>query len=90
MVGSPLMSAIQGSAADIIKIAMINIFKSFKKHQFKSKMLLQVHDELVFDIHKDEQEIVLPIIKSTMENAYKLSFPLTVDVGIGTDWLQAH
>ncbi len=81
---------IQGSAADIIKIAMINIFKSFKKHQFKSKMLLQVHDELVFDIHKDEQEIVLPIIKSTMENAYKLSFPLTVDVGIGTDWLQAH
>lgn len=81
---------IQGSAADIIKIAMINIFRSFKKHQFKSKMLLQVHDELVFDIYKEEQEKVLPMIKSMMENAYKLSFPLTVDIGIGNDWLEAH
>lgn len=81
---------IQGSAADIIKIAMINIYHYLKEHQCKSKMLLQVHDELVFDIHKDEQEILLPIIKQTMENAYQLSFPLIVDVGTGNDWLQAH
>jgi DNA polymerase-1 len=81
---------IQGSAADIIKIAMINIYNYFINNNLKSKMLLQVHDELVFDIYKNEQEIVLPIIKKEMENAYKLSIPLTVDVGIGNDWLQAH
>lgn len=81
---------IQGSAADIIKMAMINIHNYLKKHDCKSKMLLQVHDELVFDIHKDEKETVLPIIKQLMENAYTLSFPLTVDVGMGNDWLEAH
>ncbi|MDP2088708.1 MAG: DNA polymerase I [Flavobacteriaceae bacterium] len=81
---------IQGSAADIIKIAMINIYNYLKEHQCKSKMLLQVHDELVFDIHKDEQETLLPIIKQLMENAYQLSFPLIVDVGTGNDWLEAH
>jgi DNA polymerase-1 len=81
---------IQGSAADIIKIAMINIHNYLKEHNYKSKMLLQVHDELVFDIHKDEQESLLPIIKQLMENAYQLSFPLIVDVGTGNDWLEAH
>ncbi len=81
---------IQGSAADIIKIAMINIHHYLEKNRCKSKMLLQVHDELVFDIHQDEQEILLPIIKREMENAYQLSIPITVDVGIGNDWLQAH
>ncbi|MCF6297670.1 MAG: DNA polymerase I [Flavobacteriaceae bacterium] len=81
---------IQGSAADIIKIAMINIHNLFKKENYKSKMLLQVHDELVFDIYKDELEILRPIIKYEMENAYKLSIPLTVDLGEGVDWLEAH
>jgi len=81
---------IQGSAADIIKIAMINIHNLFRKENYQSKMLLQVHDELVFDVHKDELEILKPIIKSEMENAYKMSIPLTVDLGEGDNWLKAH
>lgn len=81
---------IQGSAADIIKIAMINIQQLLEKGNYQSKMLLQVHDELVFDIHKDELETLQPIIKETMEKAYKLSIPLLVDVGLGADWLEAH
>ena len=81
---------IQGSAADIIKLAMINIYKRFEKENFKSKMLLQVHDELVFDAHKDELEIIKPIIKFEMENAFKMSVPLDVEIGIGDNWLQAH
>ncbi|WP_282072156.1 DNA polymerase I [Polaribacter atrinae] len=81
---------IQGSAADIIKLAMINIHNRFEKEGFKSKMLLQVHDELVFDAHKDELETIRPIIKYEMENAFKMSVPLDVEVGIGENWLQAH
>ncbi len=81
---------IQGSAADIIKIAMINIHKILEKNNYKSKMLLQVHDELVFDIHNDELEKLKPIIKKEMENAYQLSIPLVVDLGEGNNWLEAH
>ena len=81
---------IQGSAADIIKIAMINIFKRFEKEGFKSKMLLQVHDELVFDAHKDELEIIKPIIKYEMEHAFEMMVPLDVEIGIGENWLEAH
>ncbi len=81
---------LQGSAADIIKVAMINIYNRFEKENFKSKMLLQVHDELVFDAHKDELKIITPIIKQEMENAFKLKVPLTVDVGVGENWLEAH
>ena len=81
---------IQGSAADIIKIAMININNILKKDNYKSKMLLQVHDELVFDIHKDELNDLKTIIKAEMENAYKLSIPLIVDLGEGNNWLEAH
>jgi len=81
---------IQGSAADIIKIAMINIFKQFEKEGFKSKMLLQVHDELVFDAHKDELEIIKPIIKYEMEHAFEMIVPLDVEIGIGENWLEAH
>ena len=81
---------IQGSAADIIKLAMINIHNRFEKEGFKSKMLLQVHDELVFDAHKEELEIIRPIIKYEMENAFKMSVPLDVEVGIGENWLEAH
>jgi DNA polymerase-1 len=81
---------IQGSAADIIKIAMIRIQKKLEEGNYKSKMLLQVHDELVFDMHKDELETLQPIIKYEMENAFELSVPLDVEVGIGENWLQAH
>ncbi|WP_435414318.1 DNA polymerase I [Polaribacter aestuariivivens] len=81
---------IQGSAADIIKLAMINIHKRFQEENFKSKMLLQVHDELVFDAHKDELETIKPIIKHEMENAFKMSVPLDVEVGVGDNWLEAH
>lgn len=81
---------IQGSAADIIKLAMINIHNRFEKENFKSKMLLQVHDELVFDAHKDELETIKPIIKHEMENAFKMSVPLDVEMGIGENWLEAH
>ncbi len=81
---------IQGSAADIIKLAMINIHNRFIKEGFRSKMLLQVHDELVFDAHKDELEIIKPIIKHEMEHAFKMEVPLDVEMGIGQNWLEAH
>ncbi|CAM1370001.1 DNA polymerase I [Tenacibaculum sediminilitoris] len=81
---------IQGSAADIIKLAMINIYKRFKQENFKSKMLLQVHDELVFDAHKDELDIIKPIIKQEMENAFKMRVPLDVEIDTGANWLEAH
>ena len=81
---------IQGSAADIIKIAMINIHKKLEEGNYKSKMLLQVHDELVFDIYNPELEELKTLIKSEMENAYKLDVPLDVEVGVGENWLVAH
>ncbi|WP_299122072.1 DNA polymerase I [uncultured Winogradskyella sp.] len=81
---------IQGSAADIIKIAMINIYDKLLAGEYKSKMLLQVHDELVFDIYKPELEGLKNLIKTEMENAYKLSVPLDVDLDIGDNWLEAH
>ncbi len=81
---------IQGSAADIIKLAMINIYNRFEKEKFKSKMLLQVHDELVFDAHKDELDTIRPIIKYEMENAFKMSVPLDVEMDLGKNWLEAH
>lgn len=81
---------IQGTAADIIKIAMINIQRILDEGNYQSKMLLQVHDELVFDIHKNELDTLKPILKSEMENAYLLSIPLVVDLGAGNNWLEAH
>ncbi len=81
---------IQGSAADIIKIAMINIHKKLKEGNYKTKMLLQVHDELVFDVFKPELESIKNLIKNEMENAYALDVPLDVDLGLGNDWLEAH
>ena len=81
---------IQGSAADIIKIAMINIHKEFEKQQFKSKMLLQVHDELVFDVFKPELDQIKTIVKDKMENAVKLSVPLDVEMNAAENWLLAH
>jgi DNA polymerase I len=81
---------IQGSAADIIKIAMINIHKRLVRENWQSKMLLQVHDELVFDVHNSELETIQPMIKHEMENAFHLAVPLVVDLGMGNDWLEAH
>ncbi|HLT52897.1 MAG TPA: DNA polymerase I [Flavobacteriaceae bacterium] len=81
---------IQGSAADIIKLAMINIHKKLNEGNFKTKMLLQVHDELVFDAYKPELEQVKALIKTEMESAYTLEVPLEVDMGTGNDWLEAH
>ncbi len=81
---------IQGSAADIIKIAMINIHDKLSAGNYKSKMLLQVHDELVFDVYKPELEEVKTVIKTEMEQAYNLAVPLDVEIGVGANWLEAH
>ncbi|WP_327019094.1 DNA polymerase I [Croceibacter atlanticus] len=81
---------IQGSAADIIKVAMINIHKKLAEGNFKTKMLLQVHDELVFDVPKNELEDIKTLVKTEMESAYTLNVPLDVEVGVGNDWLEAH
>jgi len=81
---------IQGSAADIIKIAMINIYKKLTEENWKSKMLLQVHDELVFDVHNSELERIQPMIKHEMENAFIMDVPLDVEIGLGKNWLEAH
>jgi DNA polymerase-1 len=81
---------IQGSAADIIKIAMINIHRRMEKENWQSKMLLQVHDELVFDVPKEEVEALSAMVKEEMENAFSLEVPLLVEVGMGENWLEAH
>ena len=81
---------IQGSAADIIKVAMINIHQKLNNGKFKTKMLLQVHDELVFDVYKPELEDMKALIKHEMENAYQLAVPLEVDFDTGDNWLEAH
>jgi DNA polymerase-1 len=81
---------IQGSAADIIKLAMIAIQSKLESENWKAKMLLQVHDELVFDVPKEEVEALQKMVKNEMENAFSLDVPLVVDMGIGTNWLEAH
>ena len=81
---------IQGSAADMIKVAMINIYNELEKQNFKTKMLLQVHDELVFDVYKPELEVVKPIIEKLMREALPLAVPVEVGLGTGENWLAAH
>ena len=81
---------IQGSAADIIKIAMINIYQKLEKKQLKSKLLLQVHDELVFELFNGEEEQLSKIVRDEMMNAVKFNVPLEVEIGIGENWLEAH
>ena len=81
---------IQGSAADIIKKAMIEVHEAMSQANLKSKMLLQVHDELVFDVHLSELETVQKLVKSKMEGALEISVPLEIDMGTGENWLQAH
>ncbi len=84
-----LNTPIQGTSADLLKMAMIKIFKELKKGKYKTKMLLQVHDELIFDVRKDELESVTKLIKDTMENIYKLSVPLKVGISYGKNWYEA-
>ena len=81
---------IQGSAADIIKLAMINIHKKLTEGNYRTKMLLQVHDELVFDVYRPELEKIKEMVKHEMENAFKMDVPLEVELGVGENWLEAH
>ncbi|MCL1865641.1 MAG: DNA polymerase I [Spirochaetes bacterium] len=81
---------IQGTSADMIKIAMIKIADEIKKKKLKSRMIMQVHDELVFEVHEDEIEIMKATVKDIMENALKLNVPIVVDIGIGKSWNEAH
>ncbi len=84
-----LNTPIQGSAADILKKAMIDIDREFKSKGLKSKMLLQIHDELIFNVVRDEIDIVKDIVKNVMENVYELSVPLKVDISMGNDLYEA-
>ncbi len=81
---------IQGSAADMIKIAMINIHNEIINQKLATKMTMQVHDELVFDVPKNELEIMQPLVKELMQNALKTSIPIVVETGTGNNWLEAH
>ncbi|MET3875241.1 DNA polymerase I [Chitinophaga sp. OAE865] len=81
---------IQGTAADMIKLAMIAIHKAFKERNLKSRMLLQVHDELVFDAHRSELDIIKPLILDLMRNALPLAVPVEAEMGTGNNWLEAH
>ena len=81
---------IQGSEADIIKVAMVRIFNRFKAEGIKSKMIIQVHDELNFSVYPEEKEKVEQIVVEEMQNAYQLDVPLVADAGWGNNWLEAH
>ena len=81
---------IQGTAADLIKKAMINIHNRLKEEKLGSKMLLQVHDELVFEVPEEELDVLVPMIKEEMERVYPLSVPLKVDINEGRNWDEAH
>jgi len=80
---------IQGTAADIIKIAMVRVYKKLKERNLRSRLILQVHDELLVEVHKDELEEVKEILKNEMENAVKLDVPLEVDIHFGDTWFEA-
>ncbi len=85
-----LNTKIQGSAADVIKIAMINIQRYIEENHLRTKMILQIHDELVLETPLEEVEIIKIAVKKIMEEAYKLDVPLVVDVGTGKNWSEAH
>ena len=84
-----LNTPIQGTAADILKMAMVKLHNILKEKNLKTKMLLQVHDELIFDVPEDEIEEVKEIVRDTMENIYKLDVPLKVEINYGKDWYEA-
>ena len=84
-----LNTPIQGTAADILKKAMVEIYDEFNKRGLKSKMLIQVHDELVFNVLKNELDEVKEIVRDKMENTIKLSVPLKVDIEVGNNWYEA-
>ena len=81
---------IQGSAADIMKLAMIEIFRRFRAEGIRSQMILQVHDEVIIDMLRSEQERVIAIVREAMEGVAKLRVPLISDTGVGNNWLEAH
>jgi DNA polymerase-1 len=81
---------IQGSAADIIKMAMVAVHKAMLKENVKSKMILQVHDELVFDVHVSEEMLMQVLVKEAMENAVQLAVPMEVELKLAKNWLEAH
>jgi DNA polymerase-1 len=83
-------SPIQGTAADILKLAMIRVHRALLAGNFRTKMLLTVHDEIVFDMHRSEQDSVVPIIEECMKSALPMKVPIVVEVGIGANWLEAH
>jgi DNA polymerase-1 len=85
-------SPIQGSAADMIKLAMVKVQNTFLKKKFKSRMILQVHDELIFDAVKEELDIIKPVIIECMQTAMSLPFdvPVVAEIGSGNNWLEAH
>ena len=81
---------IQGTAADMIKVAMINIYKHIRQNNMQTKMIIQIHDELVFELPEDEIESAKSVIIKEMENALKLDVPIKVDIGMGKNWFEAH
>jgi DNA polymerase-1 len=81
---------IQGSAAELIKIAMIKVQKEIAKNSLKSKMILQIHDELLFEYPVEEKDILVSLVKNSMESAMKLNVPIIVDYGFGKNWYEAH
>ena len=84
-----LNTRVQGSSADILKRAMVEIYAEFKKRNLKSKMLVQVHDELVFEVYETEEEILKELVTRIMTSCYKLNVPLEVDYEIGNNWYDA-
>ena len=84
-----LNTPIQGTAADILKKAMVEIFREFNKRGLKSKMLIQVHDELVFNVLNSELDEVKEIVRDVMENTFKIDVPLKVDIEVGNNWYEA-
>lgn len=81
---------IQGTAADMIKVAMNRLSSKMEKQQFRSRMILQIHDELVFEVEQDEVDDLTPLVKETMESALNLDVPIIVDIGVAEDWYDAH
>ena len=73
-----------------MKIAMVGVYRAFKEHGIRSKLILQVHDEIIVDLVPTEREVVERIVREQMEGAAKLSIPLVVDIGVGKNWLEAH